>query len=126
MCSRCAWSLSPDNRGAAAVKGRDADDGACKAPSLCNVGVTRPYIHDGSISTLDAVVEHYARGGRVTTSGPDAGDGARTPNRSRFVHGFTLSPGERADLVTFLHSLTDSTFLHGPRYGDPAALPQPR
>jgi cytochrome c peroxidase len=78
-------------------------------------------MHDGSIATLDAVLDHYAAGGRVISQGPLAGDGRKHPNKSQFVKGFTLSAGERADLLAFLNALTDESFLSDPRLGDPFA-----
>jgi cytochrome c peroxidase len=113
-----------DNPGLAEFTKRPRDNGMFKAPSLRNIGVTAPYMHDGSINSLEEVVAHYARGGRLISSGPNAGDGRRHPNRSPFVRGFVLSAGERGDLVTFLHSLTDSTFLRDPRFADPFAINQ--
>jgi cytochrome c peroxidase len=110
-----------DNPGLAEFTGDDADDGKFKAPTLRNVAVTAPYMHDGSIATLDAVVAHYARGGRRVATGPHASDGARNPRKSGFVKGFTLTPRERRALVAFLEALTDSAFLVDPRFGDPWA-----
>jgi len=95
------------------------DMGKFKAPSLRNIAVTAPYMHDGSIATLDEVIDHYAAGGRTITSGPHAGIGADNPNKSEFLNGFTLTNAERADLLAFLRSLTDSTFLTNPRHANP-------
>jgi cytochrome c peroxidase len=99
--------------------GRREDMGAFRAPSLRNVAVTAPYMHDGSIPTLDAVIDHYAAGGRDLTTGPHAGDGRLNPFKSGFVAGFTLTSSERQDLLAFLHALTDSTFLRDPRFINP-------
>lgn len=90
------------------VTGREADSGKFKAPSLRNIAVTAPYMHDGSVKDLDAVIDHYAAGGR-----------ADHPNKSGFIKGFVLSKSERADLLAFLESLTDETFLNNPAYSDP-------
>lgn len=108
-----------DNTGIAEVTGRAQDMGRFRAPSLRNIAVTAPYMHDGSILTLDEVIDHYAAGGRTITSGPHAGVGARNPLKSSFVPGFSLTPQERADLKAFLHTLTDRRFLSDPRFGDP-------
>jgi cytochrome c peroxidase len=78
-------------------------------------------MHDGSIQTLEEVLDTYARGGRLIASGPNAGDGAKSPLRSEFVRGFALSEGERADVVAFLKSLTDDAFLSNPAHADPFA-----
>jgi cytochrome c peroxidase len=85
------------------------------------VAVTAPYMHDGSIATLRDVVRHYARGGRVVLSGPYAGDGSLSPLKSGLVRGFSLTEAEMDDVIAFLESLTDSTFLTDPRFSDPFA-----
>jgi cytochrome c peroxidase len=97
-----------DNRGLYVFTGVATDMGAFRTPSLRNVGVTAPYMHDGSIATLPEVIDHYARGGR-----------ARSPLTSVLVGGFSLDDQEVTDLVAFLESLTDETFLHDPRFADP-------
>ena len=93
--------------------------GRFRAPTLRNVAVTAPYMHDGSIATLEGVLDHYAAGGRRITSGPNAGDGSRSPLRSELVQGFALSSEERADVIAFLRALTDESFLTDPRFSDP-------
>jgi cytochrome c peroxidase len=108
-----------DNIGLMEFTGRLEDMGAHKAPTLRNIAVTGPYMHDGSIATLSEVIDHYARGGRLIGSGPRAGDGALSPVKHGFVKGFTLSAQEKADLIAFLESLTDSTLLTSPRFADP-------
>ena len=95
------------------------DVGKFRAPSLRNVAVRAPYMHDGSMRTLDEVLDHYARGGRLITAEPHAGDGAKNPNKSPMVSGFTLTAQQRADLKAFLESLTDEAFLHDPALGNP-------
>lgn len=97
----------------------DADRGRYKPPTLRNIAVTAPYMHDGSMATLDEVVRFYERGGRLTTTGPNAGDGKLNPNKSPFVGGFVLTDQERADLVAFLEALTDDAFLTDPTLSDP-------
>ena len=96
-----------------------ADVGKFKAPTLRNIAVTAPYMHDGSIATLEEVLEHYAAGGRAIASGPHAGNGHDNPNKDPLVGGFTLSARDRDDLVAFLESLTDATVLHDARFGNP-------
>ncbi len=107
------------NPGLKELSGRDDDMGKFKAPTLRNIAVTAPYMHDGSIRTLDEVIDHYAAGGRTIKAGPNAGVGSRNPHKSGFVKGFTLSSRERADLLAFLRSLTDSAFLTDARFVDP-------
>jgi cytochrome c peroxidase len=109
----------PDNTGLYDLTGERRDMGRFKAPTLRNIAVTAPYMHDGSIETLSEVIDHYQRGGRLVAEGPYAGDGNRTPYKSEFIRGFDLSELERADLIAFLESLTDESVLEDPRYGDP-------
>lgn len=111
----------PGGEGLFEVTGDPQDMGKFKPPSLRNVAVTAPYMHDGSIATLEDVVDHYAAGGRNVTEGPWVGDGRTNPNKSLFVSGFEITGEEKADLVAFLESLTDDTFLTDPRFSDPFA-----
>jgi cytochrome c peroxidase len=96
-----------------------ADMGKFKAPTLRNIAVTAPYMHDGSIATLSEVLDHYAAGGRTIASGPNAGVGSASPLRSDLIRGFDLSEQERTDVLAFLQSLTDDTFLTNPAYANP-------
>ena len=109
----------PDNTGLYDMTGQRRDMGRFKAPTLRNIAVTAPYMHDGSIATLGEVIAHYERGGRLLEEGPFAGDGRRSPFKSEFVRGFELSDAERSDLVEFLESLTDETVLTDPRFANP-------
>lgn len=108
-----------DNPGVLEVSGEPADMGRFKAPTLRNIAVTAPYMHDGSIATLSEVLDHYAAGGRELTSGPHAGDGAASPLKSELLAGFLLSPEEKVDVLHFLEALTDEGFLTDPRFSDP-------
>ena len=107
------------NTGVMAVSDDEEDMGRFKAPSLRNIAETAPYMHDGSIATLEEVIAHYEAGGRTIASGPNAGDGSKSPLKSSFVKGFTLTPQERKDLVAFLKNLSDEEFLTDPRFANP-------
>jgi cytochrome c peroxidase len=107
------------NTGVAEVSGDPSDMGRFKAPSLRNIAVTAPYMHDGSIATLEEVIEHYNAGGRTITRGPNAGNGSTNPYKSEFLKAMALTTREKRDLVAFLRSLTDSTFLRDPRFSNP-------
>ena len=109
----------PDNTGLFDMTGETRDMGRFKAPSLRNVTVTAPYMHDGSVATLDEVIANYARGGRLIGEGEHAGDGRLSPFKSEFVTGFELNDEERADLLAFLESLTDESVLTDPRFANP-------
>lgn len=97
----------------------DEDRGRFRVPSLRNLALTAPYMHDGSVATLDDVVDLYAAGGRVLASGPHAGDGRANPNKAPAIAGFQLGAGERADLMAFFDTLTDDGFTTDPRYAAP-------
>ena len=112
-----------ESTGLMAITARPGDMGRFRAPTLRNVAVTAPYMHDGSIATLGLVLDHYAAGGRTVASGPHAGVGSESPLKSQLIHGFVLTPGARADILSFLESLTDNDFLHAPGLGDPWAAP---
>jgi len=93
------------------VTGAASDVGAFRTPSLRNVAVTAPYMHDGSLDTLDDVVDFYVAGGR------------RNPNLSPLLRPLLLDAYEKAALVAFLRALTDQRA--GPKLTDegPAATP---
>ncbi|MGE3247807.1 MAG: MbnH family di-heme enzyme, partial [Beijerinckiaceae bacterium] len=99
--------------------GAAKDDGKFRTPSLRNIAVTAPYMHDGSMATLSEVLDHYEAGGRRIVAGPLAGNGRDNPNRDPLVVCFRLTPAERADLTAFLESLTDRKFLTTPRFANP-------
>jgi cytochrome c peroxidase len=107
------------NRGILELTGRPEDMGRFRVPTLRNIAVTAPYMHDGSIETLSEVLDHYAAAGRTIPSGPNAGTGSTSPFKSTLMIGFSLTPQERADVIEFLESLTDTTFLTERRFSDP-------
>lgn len=98
---------------------RPEDMGRFRAPSLRNVAVTAPYFHDGSAATLEEVIDHYARGGRLIEDGPYAGDGALSPLKNELVRGFPIVERERRAILAFLEALTDEPLLEDPRYRNP-------
>lgn len=111
------------NRGVIELTGRADDMGKFRAPSLRNVELTAPYMHDGGIATLEEVLDFYAAGGRVIASGPHAGDGRLNPYKSDLISLIQLDAGERADLVAFLKTLTDHEFIQDARFSNPFAAP---
>ena len=93
-CARIGVDDAPD-RGRHEVTGRAADLRAFRTPSLRNVALTAPYMHDGSLATLDEVLDHYVRGG--TPSDP-----AQDPR----IRPIALDAGQRRALLAFLQALT--------------------
>jgi cytochrome c peroxidase len=112
-------SYPPPNVGIYEFTKRPADVGKFKAPTLRNIALTAPYMHDGSIPTLEGVLDHYAAGGRAIASGSYAGNGHDNPNKDPLIAGFVLSQQDRIDLVEFLKSLTDNEVTHDSRFADP-------
>jgi cytochrome c peroxidase len=97
-------SYPAKDRGLIDVTHRATDMGKFRVPTLRNVALTAPYMHDGSLASLEEVIDHYARAGR------------KSPRQDSRLRPFLLAPGERADLVAFLHSLTDREFVDDPRF----------
>jgi len=81
---------------------KDEDMGKFKVPTLRNVEYTAPYMHDGSIPTLEEVVRMYEKGGFPY------------PTKSPLIRGFQLTDQERNDLISFLKSLSDINFITNP------------
>ncbi len=98
---------------------RAADMGRFRTPSLRNIAVTAPYMHDGSVATLRDAIRHYAAGGRTLSDGPHAGRGRDNPWKDPLLVGFDATEAEIDDLIAFLESLTDRTFLTNPAFADP-------
>ena len=96
------------NRGLYEHTQRPEDIGKFRAPTLRNIAVTAPYMHDGSIATLEEAIEHYAAGGKMNHA-----------NKSRILRKFTMTDGDKRDLIEFLKSLTDEELLHDSRWSDP-------
>lgn len=95
---------SATDQGRMAVTGNPADLGKFKTPSLRNIAVTAPYMHDGRFSTLEEVVEHYSSGvQRSETLDPNL---AKHPDA-----GLQLTTAEKRALVAFLKTLTDERFV---------------
>ncbi|PWK50067.1 MbnH family di-heme enzyme [Pleionea mediterranea] len=95
------------------------DHGRFRAPTLRNIEVTAPYMHDGSIDTLEQVIEFYAAGGRLIEEDEFQGDGRKNPLKSPFVKGFEITEEEKNDLIAFMQSLTDQEFLISEKHSKP-------
>jgi cytochrome c peroxidase len=96
----------PADRGLIETTHRAADMGKFRVPTLRNVALTAPYMHDGSLPSLESVLDHYVRGGHKS---------ARQDARIRPI---VLSATERSELLAFLGSLTDREFVDNPEYSD--------
>lgn len=105
--------LPSDDPGRAGVA-EDGVNGAFKVPTLRNIALSGPYMHDGSKETLEEVLRFYADGG---------GRAHDLPNIDPFVNGFELSDAEMEDMVAFLHALTDESHLPDIPAAVPSGLP---
>lgn len=105
------------DKGVGALTGRPQDEGLFKVPSLRNVELTAPYMHDGRFATLEQVVEFYDSGivAHPNLSPPLQGTGgaAGTPLR------LGLTPQQKAALVAFMKTLTDTSLATDVKYSDP-------
>ncbi|MCH2046924.1 MAG: c-type cytochrome, partial [Saprospiraceae bacterium] len=88
------------------VTGDSVDLALFKVPSLRNVGETAPYMHDGSIATLEEVIAHYNNGGE------------NHPQKSNQIKSLHLSVEEKENIILFLHTLTDWSLTTNPDYDE--------
>jgi cytochrome c peroxidase len=86
------------------LTGLETDRARFKVPGLRNVGITAPYMHDGSMATLAEVIDHYNSGGK------------NHPHRSHLIKPLHLTENEKKDLEAFLQTLTDHDFLSDPKF----------
>lgn len=98
---------SPDlnsfkDMGRGAVTGSLADNGKMRAPTLRNIFYSAPYMHDGSLKTIDEVLNHYN------------GHGKSSPNKDPLIRDLGLTPFHKEALIAFLHTLTDTSYLQNP------------
>ena len=108
-------SYPEPNTGVYRITGRSEDMGKFRAPTLRNIALTAPYMHDGSIPTLDAVIDHYAAGGRARSLGSGARNRERPSRTDPLITGFQLTIEERRQLIKFLQALTDEAFVRRAR-----------
>lgn len=83
------------------------DKALFKTPSLRNVALTAPYMHNGSLTNLSQVIDHYASGGKNHF------------NKSDLINGFSLTNTEKQNLINFLKSLTDYELIENPKLSNP-------
>jgi len=82
----------------------ESDNGKFKVPTLRNIALTAPYMHDGSLKTLDEVIGHYNEGGKDH------------PNKNALIHPLGLSESEKAELIAFLRTLSDAEFTTNKKF----------
>ncbi|RTQ45419.1 cytochrome-c peroxidase [Hymenobacter gummosus] len=97
------------DRGRGGITGQTIDMGTFKAPSLRNVALTAPYMHDGRFQNLEQVLDHYSD--HVQLNSPNLDPQLGTP--------VSLTAVEKRRIIAFLHTLTDTTFTKDPRFSEP-------
>jgi cytochrome c peroxidase len=102
----------PNAAGIRDVTGKAQDEGRFRVPTLRNIAVTAPYMHDGSVATLAEVIDHYSAGGRQAPLGATPGNVLKDAR----IRPLQLTAEDKADLVAFLESLTDEEFLRDRRF----------
>jgi len=102
-----------DHEGRYNVTGRTADVGAFKTPTLRNIELTAPYMHDDRFETLEEVIEHYNSG---VLNSPVLDPIMTKPGKETGLH---LTDGQKSDVVAFLKTLTDDSFIADPDFSDP-------
>ena len=95
------------DKGRGDVTGNRFDNGKFRTPTLRNIALTAPYMHDGRFATLEEVIDSYAAGGHGVEN--------EDPN----ITGFQLTARQKEALIAFLHTLTDERLLNDPRYAEP-------
>lgn len=96
--------------------GNPADVGKFRTPTLRNIALTAPYMHDGSLPTLADVIAHYADPFSLDAAGNRV---AMNPRADPILKGIALTAAERGDLERFLEALTDESFVNDPKYANP-------
>ena len=106
----------PKDAGIEALTGLSADRGRFKAPTLRNIALTAPYMHDGRFKTLNEVVDHYSDHIKESAS---LSTFIRGESNDKGGTSLNLRSQEKKELIAFLNMLTDSTFINDPRFSDP-------
>jgi cytochrome c peroxidase len=103
----------PDG-GLGRITGKPGDQGLFKVPTLKNIAVTAPYMHDGRFSNLGEVIDHYSHGIKANKNlSPKFLNIDGTPKK------LNILPSEKQALIAFLTTLKDEDFLTSPMYSDP-------
>jgi cytochrome c peroxidase len=98
--------------GRGAITGSSNDNGKIKVPSLRNIQLTAPYMHDGRFKTIEEVVNHYSTGIQQSATIDPLIEFA-------FQGGVQLDAQEKSLLIAFLKTLTDYNFINNPKFQDP-------
>lgn len=108
------------DKGLGEVTGNVNDNGRFATPTLRNIALTAPYMHDGRFKTLEEVVEHYGKNGKgVSNEDPFIRQiGFPVPGTNPIKYS-GLTPYQKKVIVKFLHTLTDTDFINNPDINNP-------
>ncbi len=98
--------------GRAHITGLAADAGKFKVPSLRNIALTEPYMHDGKLKSLEDVLEHYRSGVKKSAT-------LDPVLETQVVPGIPITEEEKQNIILFLQTLTDQSFISDPKFSDP-------
>ncbi|MGB0930399.1 MAG: cytochrome-c peroxidase [Chitinophagales bacterium] len=104
------------DKGLGSITGNEIDNGMFRVPTLRNIELTAPYMHDGRFQTLEEVVEHYDSGMKYS---PNLDPNFAVRFKNGVYQGLGLTEKEKRQLVTFLESLTDTAFINNPDFSSP-------
>ena len=112
--SNNGMEAAPTDAGLGAVTGRPTDNSKFRVPLLRNIALTAPYMHDGRLATLADVVDHYNEHLQLNSPNIDPLllNTTYDPRQQSFI--LDMTTAERAQLVAFLRTFTDSTFIRDP------------
>ena len=105
--------FSTADKGRYNATGSPNDIGLFRSPTLRNIALTAPYMHDGRYATLDSVIEHYNSGVKHSATLDPL---MTLPRKATGLH---LTPQDKADLKAFLMTLTDSSLTTNPALSNP-------
>ncbi len=104
--------IDPSENGLSEITGNPLDKGKFKTPTLRNISLTAPYMHDGRYETLEEVIDFYSEGLHIS---PTIDPLMKQANNG----GIQLTPQEKTDLIAFLKMLTDTTFITNSAFSSP-------
>jgi cytochrome c peroxidase len=100
------------DKGRGGITGHASENGKFRIPTLRNIAATAPYMHDGRFKTLEEVIDFYSEGVKAS---------ANIDSKMEFAHqgGAHLTTKEKQSIVAFLKTMTDSSFISNPEFGNP-------
>jgi cytochrome c peroxidase len=98
------------------ITGKASDNGKFKAPTMRNIALTAPYMHDGRFKTLEEVLDHYNE--HIRSGSPNLDPLIMEASNETRGNTLALTAAEKAQIIKFLHTLTDETFITEKRFSE--------